>query len=347
MIPSVMKAWRIDAYNGDPALAIKSLKLKDDVPVPSAIQDHQLLLKIQYASVNPIDWKLLTGGLHGICPCTFPYTPGFDVGGTVVQAGAKVSGGIAVGDAVIADIGLVESCTDPPTAPTGCAGAFAEYVAVDSSICVKVPTGAADLEKVTGLPLAGLTAYQALFTGEAKSFTGETLGSVKEGSKVLILGGSGGVGTLAIQMAKTTGCHVACTSSKVSFCKELGADQVINYKDGEDWSKLLAGQNYDLIFDCIGLMKDLTEGAPKVLKKRGDFVSVANFDPTAASSDSVRFAVFLLKSSAKDLETMMGMIKDRTLKVPVETVYDLKDVPAALEKSLSGRSAGKVLIKMQ
>lgn len=339
-----MKAWRLDAYNEDPSKAIQSLQLKEDIPVPSDIQDDQVLVHIQYASVNPIDWKLFTGGLHGICPVTFPYTPGFDIGGTIVKVGSKVSGK-AVGDKVIADIGLVETCKDPPPAPTGPCGAFAEYVAVDASICTVIVDQ--PLEAVVGLPLAGLTAYQGLFTGDGLSTTGAVLGDVKEGSKVLILGGSGGVGTLAIQIAKTIkDCYVACTSSQVAFCKELGADEVINYKEGADWGTVLAGQNYDLIYDCIGLMEDLTDRAPKVLKKGGAFISITNFDPNAKSTDDVRFAVFLLKSSAKDVGAMIDMMKASKLKVAVDTVYELKDVPTALQKSLSGRSSGKLLIKM-
>lgn len=340
-IPAVMKAWRLNAYNEDPASAIKALELKTDVPTPSEIQDDQILLKIQYASVNPIDWKLFTGGFHDNCPILFPYTPGFDVGGIVVKVGSKVKN-VAIGDQVIADIGLVESCTDPAPNPTGNAGAFAEYAAIDSSICVKYD---GDLKDATGLPLAGLTAYQGLLTGDAKSFSGEDLGSVKEGSKVLILGGSGGVGTLAIQIAKAKKCRIATTSSKEDFCKSLGADHVIHYKT-QDWGELLAGKEYDLIFDCVGEMDDLTTRAPKVLKNGGDFVSIAQFDPSAKAPDGVRFSLFLLKSSAKDLQVMVDMMKAGTLKTIVEKVYDMKDAKEALEQNLGGRTSGKILIKM-
>ena len=340
-VPSTMKAWRSFAYDSDPAKAIDALTLQLDVPTPVDIQDHQVLVKIHYASVNPIDWKLLTGGLDGVCPVVFPYTPGFDIGGTVQKVGSKVSH-LAPGDSVIADIGLVESCRNPPPFPTGSAGAFAQYCAVDASLCVQWNS---NLQDVTGLPLAGLTAYQGLFTGEGKAFSGDDLGDAKEGSKVLILGGSGGVGVLAIQLAKAANCHVACTSTKVDFCTKLGADEVINYKEA-DWGTVLAGKEYDLIFDCIGLMEDLTERAPKVLKKGAPFVSIANFDPTAKSSDDVRFAIFLLKSSAKDLKAMTDMVEAGSLKVHVDKVYDMKDAKAALHQNLAGRTTGKILIKM-
>ena len=91
-------------------------------------------VKVAYAGVNPIDWKLFSGGLDGICPCQFPYTPGFDVSGTISAVGEGVTG-FAVGDEVAGDIGLVESCSDPP-AEFGPAGAFAEYATLPASLVV-------------------------------------------------------------------------------------------------------------------------------------------------------------------------------------------------------------------
>jgi len=109
---STMKAWRAHAYgeNGNPADTIAKLTL-DEVPVPQP-GAGQLQIKVAFAAVNPIDWKLFSGGMHGICPVSFPYTPGFDLSGTVSAVGAGVTG-FAVGDAVAGDIGLVESCKDP------------------------------------------------------------------------------------------------------------------------------------------------------------------------------------------------------------------------------------------
>eukprot|EP00187_Rhodella_violacea_P005341 CAMPEP_0174897994 /NCGR_PEP_ID=MMETSP0167-20121228/18484_1 /TAXON_ID=38298 /ORGANISM="Rhodella maculata, Strain CCMP736" /LENGTH=145 /DNA_ID=CAMNT_0016138353 /DNA_START=32 /DNA_END=466 /DNA_ORIENTATION=- len=145
-----MKAWRLAAYNADPSAAIDSLTL-EDVPVPSPAEG-QLLIKVQYASLNPIDWKLFTGNYHANFPCQLPYTPGFDVAGTVTESSSP---SFSPGDLVIADIGLQTSCKLPPPSPGGPAGALAQFAAVPADICVKLPAGTADLAKYAGLPLAG------------------------------------------------------------------------------------------------------------------------------------------------------------------------------------------------
>ena len=117
-----------------------------------------------------------------------------------------------------------------------------------------------DPSAAAGLPLAGLTAYQALFTKAGRSFTGADLGSLKSGDKLLILGGATFVGCFAIQLAKNAGAFVACTAStklnakgvaKLEFCKSLGADVVIDYGTAE-WSDVLAGKEYDMILDTVG-----------------------------------------------------------------------------------------------
>jgi len=313
----------------------------EDIPVPEP-HDGTVLIKTAYSSVNPIDWKLCSGGFDAFFPIkTFPHTPGFDVAGVVEKVGPGVTD-LAVGDRIICDLGLVESCVDPPL-KQGAGGAFAEYCIAPSEICSKV--GDADFETLAGLPLVGLTAYQGLFTGSHN----QDLGHAKEGDKVLILGGAGGVGTIAVQLAAAAGCHVTTTASlpKFDLVKGLGANEVINYRE-QDWGEVLAGQEYDLIFDCIGLMDDLTVRAPKVLKKGGDFVTVANFDPKAAESacEDIRFAVFLLLSKRADLDKLVSMVQDGKLKIVNDKIYPFAETQAALKQSLGGRSSGKVLIKM-
>lgn len=335
-----MKAWRQAKYNEDVPAAIDSMTC-EDIPVPEP-HDGTVLIKTAYCSVNPIDWKIFSGAFDGYYPVKkFPYTPGFDVAGVVEKVGPGVTD-LAVGDRVICDLGFVESCVDPPL-KQGSAGAFAEYCIAPSGICSKV--GDADFETVAGLPLAGLTAYQGLFTGSHN----QDLGHVKEGDKVLILGGAGGVGAFALQLAADAGCHVTTTASpsKFDFVKGLGANDVIDYRE-QDWGEVLAGQEYDLIFDCIGLMDDLTVRAPKVLKKGGSFISVANFDPSAPKNapEGVRFEIYLLLSKTADLDKLVSMVKDGKLKVINEKIYPFAETQAALKQSLGGRSSGKVLIKV-
>jgi len=333
-----MKAWKVEKYNEDVPAALEQMTL-EDIPVPEP-HAGTVLIKNAYASVNPIDWKLISGGFDGFFPIkVFPHTPGFDVAGVVEKVGPGVTD-LAVGDRIICDLGLCESCVDPPL-KQGAGGAFAEYCIAPTEICTKI--GDTDFETVAGLPLAGLTAYQGLFTGSHN----QDLGKSKEGDKVLILGGAGGVGTFALQLASNAGCHVTTTASaaKFDFVKGLGAKEVINYKD-QDWGEVLAGQEYDLIFDAVGLMDDLNVRAPKVLKKGGKFISIANFDPSAKGSDDVQFAVFLLLSKKDDLDILFQMVKDGKLKVINDTVHPFAETPSALKQSLGGRSSGKVLIKM-
>jgi NADPH:quinone reductase-like Zn-dependent oxidoreductase len=343
-----MKAWQASAYGaeGNPADTISKLELKDvSVPEP---KEGQVQIKVAVASVNPIDWKLFSGGLDGLAPVTFPYVPGFDCSGTISAVGEGVSA-FSVGDKVCVDTGLCETCKDGTTC--GPAGAFGEYTCAFADTVSKI--GDMDFKTAAGLPLAGLTAYQALFTGAATTFTGEPLGSLKEGHKLLVLGGSTAVGAYAIQLAKNVGAYVATTgsdnkmgdgTSKMDYLKSLGADQVINYKT-DQWAEVLAGQGYDLIFDTVGSEDDWAK-APAVLKKGSDFITVANFTTQPSVGDVVNFKVFLIQSKTSDLDKLVAMVNGGKLKVRIDTVHELKDVPKALTKSMEGKSAGKELIQV-
>lgn len=347
-VPSSMRRWTVPAYGpgGDASAAVASMQMEDGpVPQPGA---GEVLVKVQVAAVNPIDWKLFTGGLDAVVPCTFPYTPGFDVAGEVAALGDGVAD-FKVGDAVCADIGLCETCKNPP--PTaGCCGAFAEYAVVPTALLAKHSLSA---EQIAGLPLVGLTSYQALFTGAATDFAGNPLGDIKAGSKLLVLGGSSVTGSFAIQMAKNVGATVVATAStnampdgtsKIDYVKSLGAD-VINYKT-ESFAEKLAGQDFDMIYDTVGDQEDLDVHAPKVLKKGGLFVSIANFNPDSKSTDAVRFANFLLKSDAKDLAGLVSMVEKGALKIPIDSVHSFEDVPKAISRNMTFRAGGKILIKI-
>lgn len=349
----MMQAWQATAYgaDGNPGDTISKLVLSD-VPIPSA-KDGQVVIKVEMAGINPIDWKLFSGGLHGIVPVSFPYTPGFDVYGTISAVGAGVTS-LVVGDKVCVDTGLVETCKDP--CPAGPCGAFAQY-AVALAECVS-KSGSMTAEQAAGLPLVALTAYQALFTGKATSLAGAPLGSLTSGQKLLILGGSTAFGQFAIQLAKKAGASVTVTCSgasmpdgtpKADYLKGLGADETINYKEA-DWAEVLAGKDFDLILDAVGSEDDWKKAAG-VLKAGHDFISIANFATQAAADDKVNFKNFLLKSIAADLDVLVAMVEKGTLKVPIDTVYDFKDVPAALKKSFElasgkGGAMGKLLVRV-
>jgi len=347
-VPTQMMAWCAKAYGaeGNPADTITNLtKETVDVPSPKA---GQVLIKVEMAAVNPIDWKLFSGGLDSIAPVTFPYVPGFDVAGTVVKLGEGVKD-LTVGDKVCADLGLVETCCKDT--PLGPAGAFAEYaVALASTVSRRKNLTAA---QTVGLPLAGLTSYQALFTGAGSSFKGEELGKLEKGQKLLVLGGATATGALAIQLAKNVGATVAATASpnlmpdgkttKIDFAKEMGADEVINYKDA-NWAEVLAGKEYDMIYDCVGDAEDWPK-ASAVLKKGGLFVSIANFGEVESTADH-GFRIFLVKAHAPDLDKLLELVASEKLKVPVDSSVPFEKVPQALARSLKWQSAGKLCIQV-
>lgn len=354
--PKTMKAWRLAAFNADVPAAIDSLTLETALPVPGPVGADEVLVKIAYAAINPIDWKIFTGGYQEIAPVIFPFIPGFDIAGEIVQVGANAATSFKVGDTILSNTGLLESCkTPPPTGGPG--GALAEYALVPATLCVK--TSVKDLSTIVGLSLAGQTSYQALFSGSVpnKSVTGIPLGDTKEGSKVLILGAAGGTGSLAVQLAKSRKAFVACTASsapmpnndkqtKMDFVKSLGADLVIDYKT-DDWSKVLADKDYDLIYDCVGTPEYLTDMAPKVLKKGGKFVSIANFDvATGSKVEGLEFCPFMVNSNSADLQDMTTMVEKGELFVEIDTVYSLEQAKEALLQSFKGRSVGKIVIKV-
>ena len=248
------------------------------------------------------------------------------------------------------DLGLCGTCAGPGPAPVH-GGALAEYAVVPVSLAAK--TNGIDASAAAGLPLAGLTAYQALFTKTGRTFTGDTLGSLKSGDRILVIRGATLVGSFAIQLAKHACAVVTCTASskpnadgvtKTEYVKSIGADEVIDYTQNE-WSEVLQGTQYDMNFDTIGVQDDW-KNAKKVLKKGCDFISVANFGADFGKNKTNVFKNFLLKSDAADLSELIEMVSDGKLTVPIDSVVPFTDVPAALTKSLTQANAGKIVIQV-
>jgi len=350
--PEVMRAWRLRSYDASPANAIKDvLSLDAAVPVPKP-GAGELLVQVSHAAINPIDWKLFAGPTP-LFKASVPYTPGFDFQGVVVGKGSEDID-VDVGESVIGYLGLTETCpVDDNLVPkSGSAGAFAEYCVVPASRVAIIP-GSSDPRAMAGLPLAGLTAYQALFTGAGKSLQGTPLGDVKEGDKVLILGGSSGTGNFAVQLAKARGARVAATAStslmpkgdktKSDWVRELGADVVIDYNK-EDWGRRLAGQNYDLIFDCVGDEKDVAK-ASKVLKRGGAFISIANFDLPAGGS-SCRFNNMIVTADGEDLSELVTLTEQGKLTVFLDASFAFDRLLQALERSMTARATGKIIVDL-
>jgi len=243
-VPKSMRSAVYEAFGDDP---VKLIQTKE-VPVPS-LQDGEILIRVHGASINPIDFKYFAGNYTLVM--NLPWRPGFDVGGIVVRVGSSVKK-FKTGDEVMGYANF-NRC-----------GTMAEYVAIDSRAVTHKPKNVSCAE-ASIFPLAGLTSYQSLLKG-----------GINKSSKVLILGATGGTGSLGVQFAKHGfgAAHVAvtCSSSNSEWIKALGADQVIDYKT-EKWWETLKGQNYDIIYDCVGGYESWQNSA-LVLKKTGSFVTI-------------------------------------------------------------------------
>jgi len=365
-----MRAWRAGAYapGGDVAAALKAgtaVSLERlPVPAPAA---GEVRVRVSYAAVNPIDWKLLTGGLHAAAPVSFPATLGFDLSGVVDAVGAGVDDPeLGVGAEVIGNTGLAETCKLPPPAAGSC-GAMAEYAVLPASCVAPLAGAGVGLKEAAGLPLVGLTAYQALRTGSGgvSMVDGGPLGDLRAGDKLLVLGGASATGACALQIARALNDAagdagekagtIATTASsslmpdgkttKIDHVKSLGATKVIDYRT-QKWADELEGEGFDLIYDVVGDAADLA-AAPRVLRKGGLFVSTANFDPASKSTEDVRFANFFYAANGADLRELVRLAGAGALSVGVEKVYAVDELPAAIERSMSGKASGKLLLKFE
>src|SRR5258705_8331968 len=232
-----MKAIRIHQYGGPEVLA------QVEMQHPTTGHD-EVLIKVHAAAVNPIDWKMRAGHVKEVFPLTFPSTLGWDVSGTVEEAGDKVTQ-FKPGDEVYA---LVNG------------GGYAEYVAAKATVVAKKPR-TLDHVHAAAVPVAGVTALQALFE----------VAQLRAGQKVLIHAAAGGVGNFAVQLAKARGVYVVGTASSKNqaFLGELGVDKAVDYQTTrfED-----AVRDVDVVLDTIG--GETQERSFKVLKHGGILVSL-------------------------------------------------------------------------
>eukprot|EP00164_Ancoracysta_twista_P001433 GFYU01001868.1.p1 GENE.GFYU01001868.1~~GFYU01001868.1.p1 ORF type:complete len:338 (+),score=130.50 GFYU01001868.1:134-1147(+) len=311
-----------------------------EVPLKAPTR-NQVLIKNEFAACNPVDKMVVSGMLAGAgWALPMPLVPGYDFAGTVAAVGEGVSG-FQVGERVFGvnwgqgkhDDG--ENAAEESTV----AGAFAEYIALPASKVSKTPKDLSS-DKAAAVALVGTTAHDSLFK----------YGELSAGQKVLILGGAGAVGNLAVQLAKNKGAWVATTSSSRTeeFVSTLGADKVVNYTKEEWWNNAdLKG--VDLVFDAVGEAASF-DHAKAVLKTDGKYVSIANhdagYDPKAHAP--LTFASFIcLSNSVAVQDELAKMIVEGSLKVQVENEYSfsLDGVKSVFKKQSEGKSIGKNVLK--
>lgn len=285
------------------------------------LQDSNVLVEVHAASLNPIDNILRAGFLRQMLELTFPHVKGYDVSGTVVEIGNNVKN-VKIGDEVFARPNQMD------------AGSIAEFARIQEGELAIKPSNLTH-EQAASVPLAGLTAWQALVTK----------GKIKEGNKVLIHAGSGGVGTLAIQIAKHFGAFVATTTSgkNVALVKELGADLVIDYTTQNFEDEL---SNCDLVIDTIG--GETLARSFKVLKKGGKMVSIKSQDnDNLAQKHNVHFEWFFMSPDGKMLSELAGLISQGAIKTVIDSVFRMDQAAEAFDRLATGRAKGKIIIAVK
>lgn len=291
---------------------------KSKVTLPE-LGEHQVLVKVKATSINPIDWKLREGYLAQMMPWEFPIILGWDVAGEIVEIGSEVSDW-HVGQTVFAR---------PETTRFG---TYADYTIVDDHLLANKP-GSVSFEEAAAVPLAGLTAYQALFTH----------GKLQAGEKVLIHAGAGGVGIYAIQLAKNAGATVITTASEKNHAllKELGADQVIDYHT-TNFSEVL--EDIDLVFDTMG--GDVQADSFKVLDEKGRLISIVSQpDEELAKRVAVAESIWL-QPDGKQLQKIADLMTEGKVKSIVGHTYPLtaEGVKEAHELSATHHAKGKIVL---
>jgi NADPH:quinone reductase-like Zn-dependent oxidoreductase len=291
------------------------LELDTDAPRPVPAPG-EVLIEVKAAGLNPVDAKVRAGsGLLG----EPPFTLGWDVSGVVVEGE-----GFAPGDEVF---GLIRFPRE--------AACYAEYVAAPADeLLLKPPTITHD--EAAAIPLVAETAWQALVHGAA----------VSEGDRVLIHAGAGGVGHVAIQIAKARGAYVITTASlaKHDFVKSLGADEVIDYHE-VNYVELLNG-SLDVVFDTVG-GGTAAESVP-TLKEGGRLVTIVDYRdgdlPAIASQHELEYHPVLVKPSADDLFEIVKLIGEHKFKIEIAAVLSIEQADKAHELIETHRTTGKIVL---
>ena len=294
----------------------------ETVPAPRP-GPGEVAVDVRFASVNPVDWKLLEGGERKLFDIEFPFRPGCDGAGEVAAAGDGVTA-FAVGDRVAFN------------SPIPTCGAMAGTLAVPAETCGKIPDNV-DFKLAAGLPVVAETAQQALFE----------FGELRAGETVLIHGASGAVGSCALQLAKYAGAAVIATASgeNADFVRLLGSDTFIDYRTQafEDAVKEVAPDGVDLVLDTAG--GETTDRSFAVLKRGGRLASVANKpDDAKAGAAGVTASMVLMHPSGRRLAELLELAGKGRLSVEIADVKPLAEVAAALEKQKRADFRGKLLI---
>lgn len=348
-IPKTMKAAVMHKFmaKGDylfnVALTSKTISVENDVPVPEP-RKGEVLVQVAAAAINPVDWKLLKGDFPGKGPGD---GFGLDVSGVVAKLGPEPSDRFSLGDPIYADA----------IATSKRSGTFGQYCIVQEVAASAKPKNV-DFVQAASLPLAGLTALQGLIEH----------GRLQKGDKVLILGGSGGVGSLAIQIAKGLGAsEVYSTGSSTEMISDLGADQVINYKE-VNVMDAVKDKEFDIVYDTIGGVEHWKIGK-SCLRKGGTYVTIVGDGPkvslpmvfaktmwrkfVSVFGFGPSYKIFLTSTRAPGVVTDMKILTDlveakkvkpvlydQSFELTTESLHDM------IQASMTHKAKGKLVMKV-
>ncbi|KAJ3519203.1 hypothetical protein NM208_g14217 [Fusarium decemcellulare] len=336
VVPDTMRTWQYSSVEG---------KLEDyltivevPVPSPSSLAKGQLLVEIISASINPVDYKLPESGIIGRLMISRPATPGLDFCGRIIAKHPSVTA-FETGQLVFG--GFTQAN------PMGTLG---QYTVTSSGFCALVPAGI-DPDQAAAVGTAATTAYQSLMPD-----------SLEPGATIFINGGSGGVGTWAIQEAKALGAQVVttCSTGNVELCRQLGADEVLDYKKVDIISDLKSrGNVFDLVVDNVGSSTELYDTSPSLLKPGGTFVQVGVGEAMTASGvasslkkqfvptfirGGPRYYFVNMKNTSEFFGRIGSWMAEGKARAIVDETYEWKDVPAAFRRLREGHVRGKIVI---
>jgi len=310
-------------------------------PKPT-IQDDEILVKVHAVSINPLDLRMVEGEFKAVLPVQFPFILGNDLAGVIVEVGSGVHN-FKVGDEVFAK--------------TDAQGCFAEYTSLKETSVALKPSNLS-MTQAAALPLVTLTAWQALVE----------IAQLKRGQKILIHAGSGGVGSIAIQLAKHLGANVATTTSakNADWVKELGADIVLDYKT-TNFAEVLSG--YDVVFDTQG--GKTLEHSLQVLKPNGTVVSIAGPPDknmaqaiganwimskiipllslsirAKAKKRGIHYHFLFMQPNGEQLSRIAELVETQKMVPVLDRVYDFTEFSQAIQHVDGGHTKGKVVVNI-
>ena len=304
-----MKAARIAKYGGPEVVSLAEI----DRPIAKL---GQVLVRVHASSINPIDIAIREGRMTAVHPLRLPLTLGCDIAGVVLAVGPGVSG-FEIGDEVFGSAAVTAGAT----------GAFAECAAVPVTLLAKKPEGMSFVE-AAAMALAGTSAVQAI----------EDHLQLRRGQRILIHGGAGGIGSCAIQLAKSIGAHVTATASgdSLAYVRELGADDVIDYKVRDFGTR---GPMFDAVLDVVG--GEVYVRSFAILRRGGAIVSMKQpVDGPLMSQHGVKAFFEITRIRTEDLDRLRQHVNRGAIKIRVERTFTLLQIGEALAAKKHGHVRG-------